>query len=123
MARRIWLPLILGVCGAYGQEQTPPEPPEEDSTLIEQKEYVFNPLQAEKELRTGNFYAKKGNFKAASMRYQEATKWNPGMPEAWLKLGEALEKRKDMKGAREAYAKYLELAPDAKNAAAVKKKL
>ena len=91
--------------------------------MIEQKEYVFNPLQAEKELRTGNFYAKKGNFKAASMRYQEATKWNPGMPEAWLKLGEALEKRKDMKGAREAYAKYLELAPDAKNAALVKKKL
>lgn len=100
-----------------------PEPPEEDATLIEAKEYVFNPLQAEKEVRTGDFYAKKGNHKAASLRYREATKWNPGAAEAWLRLGESLEKRKDTKGAKEAYAKYLELAPEAKNAAAIKKKL
>ena len=32
-------------------------------------------------------------------------------------------KRKETKGEKEAYAKYLELAPDAKNAAAIKKKL
>lgn len=99
------------------------EPPEEDSTLVAPKEYVFNPLQAEKELKTGNFYAKKGNFKAAAVRFREATRWNPGLAEAWLRLGESLEKRKDMKGAKEAFAKYLELAPDAKNAAVIKKKL
>lgn len=107
-------------------QQPPPvaqEPPEEDSTLVEAKEYTFNPLQAEKEVRTGNFYAKKGNHKAAAFRYKEATKWNPGLAEAWLRLGESLEKRKETKGAKEAYAKYLELAPDAKNAAAIKKKL
>lgn len=107
-------------------QQQPPvaqEPPEEDAALIDKKEYSFNPLQAEKELKTGDFYAKKGNHKAAALRYQEATKWNPGLPDAWLKLGEALEKRKDTKGAREAFAKYLELAPDAKNAAAIRKKL
>ena len=107
-------------------QQPPPvtqEPPEEDATLVEAKEYTFNPLQAEKEVRTGNFYAKKGNYKAASLRYQEATKWNPGYAEAWLRLGESLEKRKEGKGAKEAYAKYLELAPDAKNAALIKKKL
>ncbi len=91
--------------------------------MVEPKEYTFNPLQAEKELRTGKFYAKKGNHKAASVRYMEATKWNPGLPEAWLLLAESLEKRKDTKGAKEAYAKYLELAPDAKNAPAIKKKL
>lgn len=111
---------------ALSAQEKPPaaeEPPEEDLTLVETKEYTFNPLQAEKEVRTGNFYAKKGNHKAASLRYREATKWNPGMAEAWLKLGESLEKRKDAKGAKEAYAKYLELAPDAKNAAAIKKKL
>lgn len=111
---------------AAQQAQTePPDPPEEDSTLVEAKEsqYTFNPLQAEKELRTGNFYAKKGNFKAASMRYREATKWNPGSAEAWLKLGESLERRKETKSAREAYSKYLELAPDAKNAAEIRKKL
>lgn len=125
MARRICLSVILGVLALSAQQ--PPaaaqEPPEEDATLIAAKEYTFNPLQAEKEVRTGNFYAKKGNYRAASMRYLEATKWNPALPEAWLRLGESLEKRKDEKGAKEAYAKYLELAPDAKNAPAIKKKL
>ena len=99
------------------------EPPEEDKALVAAKEYVFNPLQAEKEVATGNYYAKKGNFKAAATRFSEATKWNPGLAEAWLRLGEMLEKKKDMKGAKQAYAKYLELAPDAKNAALIKKKL
>lgn len=108
---------------AQKQPEAPQEPPEEDVALLEKKEYTFNPLQAEKEVNTGNFYAKKGNFKAASLRYREATKWNPGLAEAWLRLGESLEKRKDSKGAKEAYAKYLELAPDAKNAAQIKKKL
>lgn len=109
-----------------GAQQQPPvaqEPPEEDVTLVETKEYTFNPLQAEKEVRTGNFYAKKGNHKAAALRFLEATKWNPGMAEAWLRLGESLEKRKDVKGAKDAFAKYLELAPEAKNAASIKKKL
>jgi tetratricopeptide (TPR) repeat protein len=101
------------------QEQ---EPPEEDESLAP-KEYSFNPLQAEKEIKTGNFYSRKGNHRAAALRYEEATKWNPGLAEAYLKLGEAREKYKDMKRAREAYAKYLELAPDAKNAASIRKKL
>ncbi|MBI2688667.1 MAG: tetratricopeptide repeat protein [Acidobacteria bacterium] len=125
MARRLLLSSILSLFTLVAQKPpaTAQEPPEEDSTLVEPKEYTFNPLQAEKEVRTGNFYAKKGNFKAAATRYREATKWNPGLADAWLRLGEALEKRKDMKGAKEAYAKYLELAPDAKNVESIKKKL
>jgi tetratricopeptide (TPR) repeat protein len=125
VARRICLSLFLTLSALLAQQQPPvaQEPPEEDAALIDKKEYSFNPLQAEKELKTGDFYAKKGNHKAAALRYQEATKWNPGLADAWLKLGEALEKRKDTKGAREAFAKYLELAPDAKNAAAIRKKL
>ena len=43
--------------------------------------------------------------------------------EAYLRLGEAREKQHDRKGAAEAYAKYLEIAPDAKDAAEVKKRL
>jgi hypothetical protein len=38
-------------------------------------------------------------------------------------LGEAQEKMRDTKGAHEAYAKYLELAPDSKEAGSIKKKL
>jgi tetratricopeptide (TPR) repeat protein len=98
------------------------EPPEEDEAA-KPTEYAFNPLQAEKELKVGEFYMKKGSYGAAVARFIEATKWNPTLAEAYLKLGEAAEKYKDVKTAKEAYTKYLALAPDAKNAAVVKKKL
>ena len=97
-------------------------PPEEDKSIAV-KEYAFNPLQAQKEIRTGNYYFKKGAFRAAAGRFEEATKWNDGEPEAWLRLGEAEEKLKDQKAAFKAYSKYLELASDAKNADEIRKKL
>ena len=97
-------------------------PPEEDKALGTE-EYAFNPLQAEKELQTGNYYFKKGSYFAAANRFREATRWNDGYGEAWLRLGEAEEKLKDRKAAREAYEKYLALASDAKNAAEIRKKL
>ena len=121
---RILLALLFSLL-TFAQKPTPAvqEPAEEDKTLAPPKEYSFNPLQAEGELKTGEFYFKKGNFKAASLRFREATKWNPQSAQAYLRLGNALEKAKDMKGAREAYTKYIELAPDAKNAPEIKKKL
>jgi tetratricopeptide (TPR) repeat protein len=97
-------------------------PPEEDTSLAV-KEYSFNPLQAEKELQIGNFYFKTGKYRSAAMRFAEATKWNEGYSDAWLRLGETEEKLKDPKAAKEAYSKYLELAADAKNAAEIRKKL
>ena len=84
-------------------------PPEEDKSLAVPV-YGFNPLQAQKEISVGNQYFKKGSFRTAAGRYEEATKWNSGEPEAWLRLGEAEEKLRDMKAAKAAYQKYLELA-------------
>ena len=98
-------------------------PPEEDKSAASTTDYSFNPLQAKKDITTGNYYFKKGSFRAAAGRFSEATKWNEGDTEAWLRLGEAEEKLKDHQAAREAYAKYLELAPDAKNAAEIQKKI
>ena len=98
------------------------EPPEEDVGSLP-KEYAFNPLQATKDLQIGNYYFKKGNYKGALNRFREATRWNPNYAEAYLRLGESEEKLKDTKAAHEAYAKYLELAPDSKEAGPVKKKL
>ena len=98
------------------------EPPEEDVSLVP-KEYSFNPLQASKDLRIGNYYFKKGNYRAAAHRFEEATKWDGTNAEAYLRLGEAKEKQRDRKAAAEAYAKYLEIAPDAKDAPEVKKRL
>lgn len=113
----LWATAAAALC-----QQKPAEPPEEDEALAV-REYSFNPLQAEKELRVGNFYFRKGSYRAAAMRFREATRWNPKWAEAWLRLGEAQEKLGDEKAAREAYEKFLELAPRHKRAAEVRRKL
>ena len=102
---------------------TKEEVPKEEDENLSAREYSFNPLQAEKEVRVGEYYFKKGSYRAAALRFREATKWNQGYGEAWLRLGETAEKQKDTKTAKEAYAKYLEVAPDAKDAAEIRKKL
>jgi len=125
--------LLQFTAGAQDQPKQPPkpsaqqepaeqEPPEEDTNL-KPKVYSFNPLQAKKELQVGEEYWKKRSYKAAAMRFREATRWNPNLTEAWLRLGEAEEKRKDGAAAKEAYAKYLELQPDAKDAGEIRKKI
>ena len=105
------------------QTSTQEEVPKEEDTALGEKDYAFNPLQAEKEIRVGDFYFKKGKYRAAAERFREATKWNNGSAEAWLRLGEAEEKQKDPHAAKDAYAKYLDLSPDAKNAPGIRKKL
>ncbi len=121
---RWWI--IFAVAGIiFAQEPKPEEgqlPPEEDKAEIP-KQYSFNPLQSKKEVIVGDFYFKKGDFKAAVGRFREATKWNDGNADAWLRLGEAQERMKNPKAAKDAYMKYLELAPDAKNAPEVRKRL
>jgi tetratricopeptide (TPR) repeat protein len=104
------------------KEPAEQEPPEEDANL-KPKEYSFNPLQANKELQVGILYFKKSSYKAAAGRFREATRWNPNLAEAWLRLGEAEEKRKNRQDAKDAYAKYLELQPEAKDAPEIRKKI
>jgi tetratricopeptide (TPR) repeat protein len=104
------------------QQQQEQEPPEEDESLAP-KTYSFNPLEAEKDLKVGLYYFKKGNYKASTSRFHEATLWNPTYAEAFLRLAESEEKLKDKKAAGDAYTKYLALAPDAKDAESIKKKL
>jgi len=101
------------------QEQ---EPPEEDPDL-KPKEYAFNPLEAARNISAGNFYFKKGNYRAASRRYLEASKWDPTSAEAMLRLGEADEKLHDFPAARESFEKFVTLSSDAKEIESVKKKL
>jgi len=117
--------LVVFTAACLGGQNPPPkqqEPPEEDESLAV-KEYSFNPLQAEKELRIGSYYFKRGNYRAALTRFKEAAKWNEGFAEAYLRMGEAEQKLKNAAGARKAYEKCLELEPQGKHAAEVKKKL
>jgi len=127
-------PLLLASGVLAAQDKIPPpkpdnppatieqEPPEEDESLIP-KVYTLNPIESSKNITAGNFYFKKGNYRAAARRYLEATKWDPGSSEGFMRLGEADEKLHDLAGAREAYTKYLELVPDAKNGDTLKKKI
>lgn len=97
-------------------------PPEEDEAYKPIK-YSFNPVQSQKDVSVGDYYFKQHDYKAAAIRYLDATRWNDGNSNAWLRLGEASEKKKDKKAAVEAYAKYLKLEPDAKNADEIKKRI
>ena len=101
---------------------TPPEPAEEDESLAP-KVYALNPVQARKEITAGDYYFKKPNYSAAARRYLEATRWDPGSTEAFLKLGETREKLREYGPAREAYLKYIELVEDPKEKDAARKKL
>ncbi len=99
------------------------EPEEEDEGLKPSQDYVFNPLEAQYCLKIGNEYYSRKKYRPAILRFREAAKWNPGYAEAYLRLAQASEKINDDAGARKAYAKYLEVSPNAKDAGKIKKKI
>ena len=123
MTRFRLLLLFVSLAFAALAQKPAEEPPEEDIDLLPKTEYVLNPLQAAKEIKVGNYYFKKGSYNAALRRYEESVKWDPNSAEGWYKLGETSAKLGDQKTARQAWTKYLELEPDGKNSAAVKKRL
>ena len=130
MTRALLAAIFLAVL--MGAQDKPPaqnepkyqEPAEEDiAENPTPKAYVFNPLQAQKEMTVGNFYYKQGKFHAAALRFEEATKWNKGLAEAWLRLGEADEKQNDTDAMRKAFGTFLKLDPKSKDADSVRHKL
>jgi tetratricopeptide (TPR) repeat protein len=110
------------VLSAQKPAAPPPEPPEEDESLAP-KVYALNPVQSKKEIMVGDEYLKKSKVSAAANRYLEATRWDPGSAEAFLKLGQAREKLRQYSRAREAYSRYTELAEDPKEKDAIRKKM
>ncbi len=125
--------ILLGANSARAQLLPPPPPPdkppvyatppEEDESLSSAKVYSFNPLQAKKEISTGDFYMKRGNFKGAAGRYREATQWDDGNADGFFKLGEASEKLKDYEAAREAFQKFAGMIGDKKKASEATKRI
>jgi tetratricopeptide (TPR) repeat protein len=106
-------------------EQQPPDetnPPEEDESVAPKK-YVLNPLEAERNIKVGDFYWSKKDFVGALSRYKDATRYNPSSAEAFLKVAEAQEKLHNPVAAKAAFQKVIILAPDSKFATTAKKKL
>jgi tetratricopeptide (TPR) repeat protein len=65
----------------------------------------------------GNLYLHKGNTKAALSRFEEAVKDNPHYAPAYLGLGKVYERMKEKQKALDAYQRYLDELPSAKDAA------
>ena len=116
---------IAGAADAQLKERPDAAPPaaddtaglvDEDEDLLPTTSYAFNPIQAQKDLKIGDFYAKKGNDRAAAARYLEATKWNPQYAEAYWKLAEARDDLRQSPQALDAYRAYLALEPNGKQA-------
>jgi tetratricopeptide (TPR) repeat protein len=119
---------VASISGYAQSAPTPPpaaqpgDPPEEDAAFAP-KTYVLNPLESDRNLRVGDFYWHKNDFRAALNRYREATRYNPSSPEAFFKVGEAEQKLKHKDEAKLAFQKVIDLAPDSKLAGEAKKKI
>lgn len=133
MTRLLTLLLLAAALG-FSQQSGPPkekekaqppyaEPEEEDASAKPKREYVFNPLQAQTEIKTGKFYMRRGKWKAAAMRFEEALLWNGQAAEAYMLLGEAREKMGETAEAKSAYEKFLQITSTGKEADEVKKRL
>lgn len=71
-----------------------------------------DPAQALKNLKVGDFYFRKGNYKAAADRYRDAVKYGPKNADAYEKLVRSLEKLDDFKGALEVCGDFIAVNAD-----------
>jgi tetratricopeptide (TPR) repeat protein len=106
--------------------QRPPEdeqmPPEEDESAAPET-FPLDPLESDRNIKVGNYYWHKGNYRAALQRYERATKYNPSSADAFFKVGEAEEKLKNKGAAKAAFQRVIQISPDSKTAHEAKKKL
>ncbi len=88
---------------------------EPDGSAAKEKSLYVPPGPA-KDVEVGNFYFKRGNYRAALSRFQEAAHADPTYAPAFLGLGKAYEKIGLKKNALDAYRKYLDDLPSERDA-------
>jgi tetratricopeptide (TPR) repeat protein len=95
------------------QMPLPPMPgTEEASGSADVQEFrPYNPHKADKNVEVGDFYFKRGNYRAAESRYAEALLYMSNHAAATYKLAEAQEKLAKTAEARSNYQKYLKILP------------
>jgi len=84
---------------------------------------MYNPYLAEKNLEVGEFYLKKKNYDAAIERLLEAIRHKANFAKPHRLLGEAFEKKGELEDAILYYEKYLEILPQAEDAAKIRKRI
>jgi tetratricopeptide (TPR) repeat protein len=95
------------------QKQPAPETGEEST--------VYYPPRASKSVEIGSYYLRRKNLKAALSRFEEAAQTDPHYAPAYLGLGKVYERMGLNQKALEAYERYLEELPSAKDALEAKK--
>jgi Flp pilus assembly protein TadD len=101
MALALSLGLVASAALASGGKPMPTR--EAKGTPHATKESIYN---------QGLALAQAGDFAAAEVKYRQAIKLDPSMPEAWNGLGHALKKQHQYKEALAAYDRALALRPN-----------
>lgn len=99
--------------GPEARAQIPEKPPQ--PSYDDDWNYV-SPGPA-KCVEAGNVYLKRGALQGALSRFQEALKDNPHYAPAYLGLGKVYKRMKQKQKALDAYQRYLDELPSAKDAA------
>jgi len=90
-------------------EDLVPPPP---STSDVQEFHPWNPMKASKDIQVGDFYFKRGNYKAALDRYREALYYKENDAVATYRLAVCQEKLGDKDEARKNFEQYLKILPE-----------
>jgi tetratricopeptide (TPR) repeat protein len=85
--------------------------------------HEWDPHKAAKDLEIGDFYFKRGNYRAAEDRYREALHYKENDAVATLRLAESLEKVGALDDARSEYESYLKILPHGPESERVQKAL
>ncbi len=83
----------------------------------------WDPHKADKNVEVGDFYYKRGNYRAAVSRYEEALYWKDNDAIAMFRLGQTQEKLGQFSDARKNYAGYLKVLPEGEFAGEASKAL
>lgn len=85
--------------------------PGSDATADVKELHPYDPHKADKNVEVGDFYFKRGNYRAAESRYAEALLYMSTHAAATYKLAEAQDKLGKFALARVNYQKYLKILP------------
>jgi tetratricopeptide (TPR) repeat protein len=84
---------------------------------------AWDPFHAAQDMDVGTFYMHKGDTDAAIGRFQDAIRLRPNFAKPRLMIAEIYEKKGDKSEALRYYKEYLQVFPDAPDAAKIKKKI
>jgi tetratricopeptide (TPR) repeat protein len=110
----ILVALAIHWIGPEARAQVPEKPPK---PAYDDDDWNYVSPGPAKCVEAGNVYLKRGALQGALSRFQEAVKDNPHYAPAYLGLGKVYERMHQKQKALDAYQRYLDELPSAKDAA------